>query len=147
MYDYAPGKTDWLASGLPREGTSQKEPYAGDLAHAWLTCGPNEKLAEVRERAVADSKDMCVVIDHDDHVLGVLKGDALSKDGEITVVEAMDSSPQTFRASQPLNSFIDDPNNKDIKVVIVTTPHGRLLGAVTRAELEQAVEQQREEAP
>jgi Mg/Co/Ni transporter MgtE len=139
VYDYVPGKVDWFANGLARHGESQDIPYAGDLAHAGVTCGPEEKLAEVRDRVREAGKDYCLVLDHNDVVLGRLRGDALSKDGDLTAAESMESAPQTFRANQPLSDFSEKRSSKDVKTVIVTTPHGRLLGVVERDELEEAV--------
>ncbi|MEV1082879.1 rhodanese-like domain-containing protein [Streptomyces sp. NPDC050211] len=34
VYDYVPGKADWLAAGLPREGQEAATPLAGDVADA-----------------------------------------------------------------------------------------------------------------
>jgi predicted transcriptional regulator len=140
VYDYAPGKSDWLASGLTREGDSQKEAYAGDHAHPTVTCGPQESIADVRDRVLAEKKDICLVVDHDEHVLGALYGDTLNKDGASLAEDVMDGAPQTFRANEPLKNFTEERAKKDVKTVIVTTPHGRLLGVVERDELEAHVQ-------
>jgi 3-mercaptopyruvate sulfurtransferase SseA len=43
--DYVAGKADWLAHGLPREGTNAAVPTAGDLADSDPpTCEPHDDL-------------------------------------------------------------------------------------------------------
>src|SRR5712691_6405763 len=51
VYDYTAGKLDWLAAGLPTEGTNAQHPRAGDIARKEApTCAPEDRLGEVRER-------------------------------------------------------------------------------------------------
>ena len=63
VYDYAPGKADWSASGLPTEGTQADTPTIGDVARRDVpTCAPAEKVDAVRERLGESSFDWCVVV-------------------------------------------------------------------------------------
>ena len=51
VFDYADGKLDWMATGLPTEGTNATKPRAGDLAHKDTpTCPLTERLSDVRDR-------------------------------------------------------------------------------------------------
>ncbi|MGH2689826.1 MAG: hypothetical protein ACRDKW_13630, partial [Actinomycetota bacterium] len=54
VYDYAAGKLDWLAAGLPSEGMNASRPRAGDVARDDVpTCRLDERLGDVRERTRA----------------------------------------------------------------------------------------------
>lgn len=62
VYDYAAGKADCLALGLPREGISAGIPTVGDLARPDVpTCALGEKIGEVRARTRAAGWEGCVV--------------------------------------------------------------------------------------
>jgi hypothetical protein len=51
VYDYVPGKADWFASGLPREGKLASIPTVGDVARPEVpTCSPKEKASNARDR-------------------------------------------------------------------------------------------------
>jgi signal-transduction protein with cAMP-binding, CBS, and nucleotidyltransferase domain len=145
VYDYGPGKGDWLATGLARDGESVGTPYAGDLAHATVTCGPAELISDVKERVEKAGKDSCIVVDADDHVLGVVTAAALNGRGDEKAGDVADAAPQTFRANEPLSSFVEERSKKDVKTVLVTTPKGELLGVVEREELEEAVAKAKED--
>src|SRR2546427_13136002 len=48
VYDYAAGKADWGAAGLPREGTVASDPSAGDAADPDVpTCSLQDDLRSV----------------------------------------------------------------------------------------------------
>ena len=51
VYDYIDGKVDWMAAGLPTEGTNAQHPRAGDIARKDVpTAGLQEKLGDVKAR-------------------------------------------------------------------------------------------------
>ena len=50
VYDYAAGKLDWLAAGLPTEGTNAERPRAADVARRDVpTCHLEEGLGDVQD--------------------------------------------------------------------------------------------------
>ena len=52
VYDYMPGKADWLASGLPKEGKLANIPTLGEAARRNVpTCGLRDRVGDARERA------------------------------------------------------------------------------------------------
>jgi hypothetical protein len=54
VYDYMPGKADWFASGLPKEGRLASVPNIGDAAQREVpTCAPAEKVENARDRVRA----------------------------------------------------------------------------------------------
>lgn len=98
VYDYAVGKLDWMAAGLPTEGTNSKRPRAGDLARKDTpTCGLKERLSEVRERVRAIGWDAVVVVNEERVVLGLLRSKELDSEGDRPIEQAMKPGPSTFR--------------------------------------------------
>src|ERR671935_3069317 len=74
VYDYEAGKQDWAAMGLPTEGKLAERPRAGDVALPDVpTCGMDDALAAVRERMAGSGFDVCVVVNEERVVLGLLR--------------------------------------------------------------------------
>ena len=85
VYDYAAGKSDWMAAGLPTEGTAVGRSTAATVARREVpTCRLEESLRDVRERVRAAGWDACVVINEKRIVLGLLRADQLGRNGVTT---------------------------------------------------------------
>ena len=138
VYDYAAGKVDWLAHGLPREGTSAARPYAGDLARRDVaTCRLGDTIGDASERVGPDARDLCLVLDADGVLHGRLGAAALSADPSAPVESLMEPGPIRHRANAPVEGL---PQARPrARRFIVTTPRGRLLGVLSRAEAEGAL--------
>jgi hypothetical protein len=96
VYDYAPSKIDWFANGLPREGKAAEVPWTVDVARNDApTCRPTDRIGAVRERIGASGYHLCPVVNEHGVVLGLLRADALNKDPEARVGEAMELGPKT----------------------------------------------------
>lgn len=94
MYDYAVGKSDWMAAGLPTEGAAAGRPTAATVARRDVpTCHLEESLRDVRERVRAAGWDACVVVNGKRIVMGLLRADQLGRDGDVTVGSAMRPGP------------------------------------------------------
>jgi len=97
VYDYVPGKADWFASGLPKEGRLASVPTIGEAARREVpTCAPVEKIGVVRERVRKMGWDRCVVVNKERVVLGLLREKELSSDPKVPVEEPMRNGPATF---------------------------------------------------
>ena len=141
MYDFVAGKTDWFACGHSREGTAAAVPWVGDLLlEGVVTCRIGARLEEVGELASGGDPDLCVVVNGERIVAGVLRGNALSKDPGSLVEDVMELGPRTIRPSQPVERLLAKRSSQGVKSWIVTTAHGELLGVVARRELELALE-------
>src|SRR5438132_1438739 len=102
VYDYAAGKADWAAAGLPVEGDEAATPRIGPRAHADVpTCGPDEAVGAVRAR-LGDWR-FCVVVGDNRVVLGLAVEDGLGADDDRRVEEVMREGPSTFRADVPVD--------------------------------------------
>jgi CBS-domain-containing membrane protein len=139
VYDYAASKADWFACGQPREGLSTEVPWAGDLARDVATCSPDERVGEVRERVVENGSDLCVVVNEERIVVGLLRGDALAKDEDAHAGEVMELGSKTIRPSTVVDELLRRRSSQGVKSWVVTTSHGVLLGRLTRDEAERAL--------
>lgn len=136
VYDYAPGKADWLARGLPLEGEEADAVRAGDLVRADVpTCHRDESLPDVHSRLQASGWDVCVMVDADGLVFGLLHERQIAEGQPGTVEEAMEEGPTTFRPDSSPEAIRDYLDRSDRKTTIVTTNRGQLLGAVQKEDL------------
>jgi hypothetical protein len=73
VYRYTPGKVDWLAAGLPREGEMARMPRIGDVADRDVpTCGPDQRAGELRQLPKGKA-DQILVTTSDGELIGVLQ--------------------------------------------------------------------------
>lgn len=134
-YDYAPGKADWLAFGLPHEGTAQL--INGLVSDDVPTCQPSETLAGVRARLEASRFGMAVVTSPDRVVVGRLDRDVLEGDLDTPVERAMTEGPTTVRPSEDAGELAERMRHAGIDGVVVTRSDGTLAGMIERYRAEQ----------
>jgi hypothetical protein len=136
VYDYLPGKVDWLARGLPREGEKAGQRRAVDVARDdAATCGPKERMGEVRPRVEASPYGFGLVVSERGTLLGRLRKVALDDDPSSRAEDVMEPGPSTIRADTPLDQLHDRLDRRGLKTAVVTTPEGVLLGVVRRDDL------------
>lgn len=135
VYDYVPGKSDWMAAGLPREGLSAATPYAGDLAaRAVPTC--SFRAAMDTAAAALGEHGFCVAVD-DQVVLGmVYESDVANVDPNTTVEQVMNPGPTTVRANEPVAPLAKRMHAAEVDAIL-TDPEGRLLGLLDRHHAEE----------
>jgi CBS domain-containing protein len=138
VYDHVPGKADWFASGLPREGRLASVPTIGEAARRDVpTCAPAEKVGAVRERVQKAGWDRCVVVNKERVVLGLLREKELLSDPKVPVEEAMRNGPATFRPNEPVEKMAKRMQDREATAVLVTMSDGRLVGVLFREDAEQ----------
>lgn len=137
VYDYVAGKKSWGSFGLPHEGTNVPARTAGGVAYSEVpTCTLDETLAEVRERVRAAGWDTCIVVNAQRIVLGRLGRKAIAAHSDESVEDAMTPGPSTVRPSMGVEALLERMRQRNLTSFVVTTPDGRLVGLVRRAELE-----------
>src|SRR5919201_976122 len=137
VYDYEAGKSDWIAAGLPSEGTLARLPRAGDVARKDVpTCRLEERLGEVRDRVKGAGWDVCVVVNDERIVLGLLRAEQLAGDPGQTAEQAMHPAPSTFRPHVPIEEMAAFMAEHDLPSAPVTTLEGRLVGVLFRGDAE-----------
>jgi predicted transcriptional regulator len=133
VYDYTAGKLDWLAAGLPTEGTNAQHPRAGDVARKDVpTCAPGERLGEVRERVRASGWNVCVVVNEQRVVFGLLRAKELDADPARRIEEVMRPGPSTFRPHVAIAEMAASMVDHDLEASPITSSDGRLIGILLR---------------
>jgi Mg/Co/Ni transporter MgtE len=141
VYDYVAGKADWGSFGLPIEGRRDSATRAGAYARTDVpTCGLGERLGEVCQRVRDAGWDTCFVVDERRVVLGRLGRSALSRDGEVSVEEAMTLGPSTVRPSFGLEEAVQRMQAQNLTSLPVTYSDGVLVGLLRREDAERALE-------
>ncbi len=129
VYDYVAGKLDWMAAGLPTEGTNATHPRAGDVSRKDVpTARLEERLGDVRERVRAAGWDAVIVVNDERVVLGLLRSKELDKDTELSIEQAMRPGPSTFRPYVAIKEMADYMTEHRLESSPVTTSDGRLVG-------------------
>jgi rhodanese-related sulfurtransferase len=136
VYDYVASKVDWLAAGLPFEGTRAELPHLATLADRNTpTCEIHERADAVRDR-VGDAP-VCVVVDADRVVLGlVTRMDALA--GAEIVSAVMEEGPRTFRPHASAVGTAKKLDDAKESWVVVTNLDGTLVGVADLADVRHA---------
>jgi rhodanese-related sulfurtransferase len=122
VYDYAVGKVDWLAAGLPtiRAADVRRALDAADRTSP--TCAPHTPVSHLGPRSVLVINEQGIVLGRvrspDDH-----PQDARAED-------VMEPGPATVRAHEPLDDLLDRMRRRHVDEIVVTTPEGRLVGVV-----------------
>lgn len=125
VYDYRPGKADWLASGLPPEGAEADVVRTGNVAKKVATCRIDERVSEIRSKM---TDGICVVVNDKEIVLGLVKADDLGEDDEAVAEDVMKDGPSTWRPHLDAAELSHYLAHKDIDQVLITTADGKLVG-------------------
>lgn len=136
VYDYVPGKSDWLARGLPTEG----EKAALARAHLFasnevVVAALDEPVEAFAERLATSPFPFALVTSREGVVLGRLPRSLIVRSAGKTAGEAMEAGPSTVRADTDADDLRDRLERQNLQFAIVTTPEGRLVGAVRRSDL------------
>jgi CBS domain-containing protein len=136
---YSPGKQDWLAFGLPVEGTLANAHTAARSARADVpTCSMGQKLADVHRRVQESGWRECVVVSEGRIVLGLLQQGTWEADGERPVEEIMDPAPLTVRPHFTLEEVAEKMQKTNTETGLVTNPNGKLIGLLRKNEIQQS---------
>lgn len=143
VFRYTNGKRDWFAAGLPCEGNrciAFSQP--GELARRDApTCRTTELIGVVRDRVRTSGWDVCVVVNDERIVLGLLRDAELNTDPWRIAETVMEEGPRTFRASARVKETLGYMRRHVVDSVLVTTPDGKLLGVLRRDDAERAIEE------
>jgi Mg/Co/Ni transporter MgtE len=127
------GKQDWLAHGRPVEGSWCETPHAVDRIEQDVpTCRLTETVGAVRARLAEDPGDVCVVVNEQRVVLGLLCERDVGADSDARVEDVMEPGPSTFRPSVPLKEMQQYFAKHDLSSAPITTSDGVLLGLLRR---------------
>ena len=145
MHDYAGGKADWAVHGLPLEGRTAGRRRVIDVARKDIpTCGPRERLGDVRGRVRAAGHDVCIVVHERGLVLGRLRRDCWEREAEAPTEDCMELGPPTERPDKFLTEVIE--RLRKVGSLLVTwygrdEDGGRLIGVLHRADVERVLDE------
>jgi Mg/Co/Ni transporter MgtE len=145
--DYVAGKLDWLAAGLPSEGTNAQRPRAVDVARKDTpTCRLDERLGEVRERAAAAGWEAAVVVNQAGVVMGLLRKKELQGDPDQVIERAMRPGPSTFRPFVAIDEMAEFMVEHNLDSSPITTSDGTFVGLLLKADAVRVAGELRETA-
>jgi CBS domain-containing protein len=141
VYDYAAGKVDWMAHGLPIEGTAAEAPTAGSLARDdVVACGLEDRAEEVALRIDASPYGFALALSTGRVVLGrVRRSRVRDDDPAARVEEVLEPGPSTIRPHLTVQELGERLARRDVRTLIVTDPEGKLLGVVRRSDVQDHV--------
>ena len=100
-----------------------------------VTCALGDLVGEVRERILASPYGFGFVVTANGCVLGRMRKSDLDCDPTLRAEDVMEAGPSTVRADLSPAELRERLDKKDLRFAVVTTPEGRLMGVVSRAEL------------
>ncbi|MGH2756077.1 MAG: CBS domain-containing protein [Actinomycetota bacterium] len=131
VYDYAAGKNDWVAAGLPTEGDMANLPRPGRLAVRDIpTCGIEDDVSEVGERPEVREAKVCIVVNEAGVVMGRLRERQLRDGGKVG--DVMEAGPTTVRFDEHLPSLVERMTARKVGSIIITDPDGVFMGIMYR---------------
>ena len=133
VYDYAAGKADWIAMGLPTEHRDKRERIEQVARKDVPTCAVQDRAGHVRTKLPEGWK-VCVVLNSDRIVLGLAEFSAEPEPGK-SIEEIMSPAPLTFRPGQAVADVCEHLKSKNVPVALVTTSLGQFIGVLRRDEL------------
>src|SRR5919198_4150315 len=95
VYDYVPGKSDWLARGLPTEGTAARRRRVGAFGRDdVVTCRVDDPVGEVRSRVEESRYGFALVTTERGTLLGRMRRSAIDRaDADAVAESLMESGP------------------------------------------------------
>jgi rhodanese-related sulfurtransferase len=136
VYDYALSKVDWMAHGLPVEGTAASQPTALTFARDDVaTCSLDTRADEILQLIDQSPYGFALVLT-DRVVLGRVRRSRLDDAPEDASAELlMEPGPSTTRPHTSPTDVANQLQRRDANTAILTTPEGELLGVVRRSDL------------
>ena len=134
MYDYAAGKTDWLAADLPFEGTAQ---LAGMFTRRGVaTAGEHTPAAEALRLLDAQGFGPLLVLNPAGVVMGSVHRDALkSAPADADAGSLMRFGVSTVRPSEDAEALAHRMGHAEVTRVVVTRSDGTLVGLFFAADI------------
>jgi CBS domain-containing protein len=131
VYDYAAGKADWIAAGLPTEGRLSHPPRVIDALDADpQTCSLFEPVSAAWDRMDRAGAEVCVVVNEAGVVQGRLRHREAEAGDPRPAETVMEPGPTTIRADADLDQTTERMRRRRVSSLIVTDPDGVLLGLI-----------------
>jgi len=106
-----------------------------------VTCPLDASVGDVRGKVARSRYGFAFVLSSGGVLLGRLRRSALEQADDVASETVMEPGPSTIRADAALAPLLERMRSRNLTSLPVTTPEGRLLGVVRRADLETALSQ------
>jgi hypothetical protein len=137
VYDYTPGKVDWMARAFKMEGEKADASRAIDFARQdAVTCRLDDMVGSVRPQVEASPHGFAFVTTADGILFGRLRKTTLEGDPDRRAGDVMEPGPSTSRPDLEPAELLAKLQKSDLTMAVLSDPEGRLLGIVRRADLE-----------
>lgn len=137
VYDYVGSKMEWIGAGLAWEGSEALQATLGALASPDVAvCALDGSVGDVR--ATLEQNSVCVVVNDERIVLGVVAAEGLEADDDQPVVAVMQEGPSTYRPHVTATEMADRLAENCQPEVLVTTLDGRLVGMASAEDITKA---------
>ena len=134
VYDYAAGKTDWIAADLPFDGTAKL--VARFTRRDVATAGEDTPAGEALRLLDAQGYGPVPVLNRAGVVMGAAYRDALAPaPGEAGTGTVMRSGVSTVRPSEDAAALARRMSQAGVTRVVVTRPDGTLVGLFFAADV------------
>jgi CBS domain-containing protein len=134
VYDYAPGKMDWLAADLPFEGTARLA--RGFIRRDVATVDERTPAAEALRLLDAQGFGPVLVLNQEGVVMGAAYRDGLaSAPGDTEAGSVMRFGVSTVRPSEDAAALAHRMGHAQVTRVVVTRPDGTLVGLFFAADV------------
>lgn len=135
-YDYALSKVDWMAHGLPMEGSAASRPTALTLARQdCATCTVEDRADEIRRRIDASPYGFALVLAAGVVVGRVRRSRLEQAAGDAGAEEVLEPGPSTTRPHTDPAELAGRLRRSGVRTAILTTPAGELMGVVRESDL------------
>ncbi|MFN2526853.1 MAG: CBS domain-containing protein [Actinomycetota bacterium] len=150
VYDFVPGKVEWVINRLPLEGSGPHYPVVGEAARRdrVLECRAGDDVSGPAKALASGGHDFCVVLNDEDILLGRLrKKAAASAPPDAKVEDVMEIGPTTVRPSAGAEGLLQRMQKRTVPAVLVTTEKGKFLGIARQRDLNNLVNKAKSEKP
>ncbi len=150
VYDFVPGKVEWIINHLPLEGSGPHYPVVGEAARRdrVLECRMGDQIGNAAQAFAQGEHDFCVVLNDEDVLLGRLrKKPAATAPPDAQVEDFMEIGPTTIRPSAGAEGLLERMVKKSVPAVLVTTEKGKFLGIARQRDLQKLVSEAKSDQP
>jgi CBS domain-containing protein len=115
------------------EGAQAAVPRVGQFAREDVPqCGLSERIGDVRDRVRDAGWEVCVVVNEEKIVLGLVRERELAADANLTADQVMRSGPATYRPDALVTEVAERMEKRGANGVLITLSDGRLVGWLRR---------------
>ena len=120
-----------MAAGQPTEGPGPSKPRASAALLHPPVCQLGDRAGDAAARAVAEGWPFTVVVDAAMVIAGRVRAD-VAADDQRSAEQAMEPGPPTIRPHEDLAATRERMTAHHVTHLLVSTPEGVLLGAISR---------------